>query len=67
MDQFIDGLLMPFRLLWALICVVGRGIASVYRVYMAAVGTLSKPWANMIHSTVFVSIGQGIVWLLLLL
>lgn len=67
MGEFLDGILMPFRLLWALVRGVGWGIATAYRTYMSFVNTLGKPWPGMIHSTVFVSIGQGIVWLLLLL
>lgn len=44
--------------------VIGQLLIIGYRHYAMGVASLGWPWAGLIHSTVFVSLGQGLVWVI---
>ena len=43
---------------------VWRVVSLAYKGYMVLVDSLGPPWTGLVHSTVFMTIGQTVAWLL---
>ena len=63
MRDFLRGMLLPAVLPWRAVCLACRGAAAAYGVYYHLVESLGPPWAGLVHSTVFLSLGEGAAWL----
>jgi hypothetical protein len=59
-DEVVEALLFPFKMIWVAVKLFGRFLVGVYKVYVMVVDSCSPKVASFIHFTVFTTVGTAI-------